>query len=131
MASFVLDTGALIALDRGSRLLWTALDEAALASVDILVPAGALAQAWRGGPQQARLNRALKKCHEVPLDGQIAREIGELCGKAHTDDVVDASVAITAARAAQRGQVDVLTSDRADVAPLLAALNVPANLVEV
>lgn len=131
MASLVLDTGALIALDRGNRDLWAALDESASAAIDILVPVGALAQAWRDGSSQARLARALKKCHEVPLDGQTARELGALCGKARTNDVIDASVAVTAARAFRAGTVDVLTSDRDDIALLLAVLNAPANVVEV
>ena len=131
MASLVFDTGALIALERGDRDLWMALDEAASASIDVLLPVGALAQAWRGSPGQARLARALKRCHEVPLDGQTARELGALCGKARTDDVIDASVAVTAARALQAGAVDIFTSDRSDIAVLLAALDAPANVVEV
>lgn len=131
MSALVLDTGALIALERGNRRAWVRLEEASEAFVAVLVPVGALAQTWRGYPRQALLARALKKCHEVPLDGQTAREVGELCGRAHTDDVIDASVAITAARASGRGKVDVLTSDQDDIVQLLAALRVPANVVDV
>ena len=131
MASLVFDTGALIALERGDRDLWTALDEAASASIDVLLPVGALAQAGRGSPRQARLARALKTCQEVPLDDQTARELGTLCAKAGTDDVIDASVAVTAARALRAGAVDIFTSDRNDIAVLLAALNAQANVVEV
>lgn len=130
MASVVLDTGALIALDRGDRQVWSSLD-AASASADVLVPAGALAQAWRGGPRQARLARALERCRDVPLDGQTARELGVLCGNTGTDDVIDASVAMVAASASRRGPVDVLTSDGNDIVLLLAALDAPARVVEV
>ena len=131
MTMLVLDTGALIALDRGDDRTWAALRAAIQGAQVVQVPVGALAQAWRGGPRQARLARALKKCHEIPLNGRTARQAGELCGKTRTDDVIDASVAVTAARAARHGAVDVLTSDRADIVPLLAALNASAYVVDV
>ena len=131
MASLVLDAGALIALDRGDRGLWSILAAAQRDGRVVLVPVGALAQAWRGSPRQADLARALKRCHEVQFDGPTARELGELCGRTRTDDVIDASVAVTAARAARAGTVDVLTSDRDDISALLAALNARANLIVV
>ena len=131
MLTLVLDTGALIALDRGNPAVWATLRGAARDRLVVLVPVGVLAQAWRGGPRQARLARALKDCRDVPLDGHTARELGELCGVTNTDDVIDASVAVIAARTARHGPVNVLTSDRADIARLLASLNAPANVVEV
>ena len=103
MASLVLNAGALIALDRGDRGLWSRLAAAQRDGRVVLVPVGALAQAWRGSPRQAGLARALKQCQEVPLDSLTARELGELCGRTRTDDVIDASVAVTAARAARAG----------------------------
>lgn len=130
MTTFVLDTGALIALDRGDRRVWSRLRTANQPGA-VQVPAGVIAQAWRGGPGQARLASALKLCDEVSLDGQIAREAGALCGQTGTADVVDASVAVTAARAAQRGDVGVVTSDRRDMGPLLAALDADIRLVDV
>lgn len=129
--ALVLDTGALIALDRGDDRTWAALRAAARGSQAVQVPVGALAQAWRSGPRQARLARALKKCDETALDGQTARELGELCGRSGTDDVIDASVAVAAARASRLGPVSVLTSDRADIVLLLAALNAAADVVDV
>ncbi len=131
MTMLVLDTGALIALDRGDGHTWALLRTATQEAQAIQVPVGALAQAWRGGPRQARLARALKECDEIPLNGRTARQVGELCGKTLTNDVIDASVAVTAARAARHGAVDVLTSDRADIVPLLAALNASAYVVDV
>ncbi|MYH43173.1 MAG: type II toxin-antitoxin system VapC family toxin [Acidimicrobiaceae bacterium] len=130
MTTFVLDTGALIALERGDRHLWTRLYTADHPS-DVQVPTGALAQAWRGSPRQASLARALKLSEEVPLDGQIAREAGALCGQTGTVDVIDASVAVTAAEAARRGDVGVVTSDRSDIGPLLAELGASARIVDV
>ena len=130
MTTFVLDTGALIALEHGDRRLWARLYTAQRPS-DVRVPTGAIAQAWRGGPRQAPLARALKLSDEVPLDGQIAREAGALCGQTGTDDVIDASVAVTAARASRQQDVRIVTSDRGDIAPLLAALGVGARIVDV
>ena len=130
MTTFVLDTGALIALEHGDRHLWTRLYTADQPS-DVHVPAGAIAQAWRGSPRQAPLARALKLSEEVPLDGQMAREAGALCGQTGTADVIDASVAVTASELARRGDVGVVTSDRSDIAPLLAALGANARIVDV
>ena len=131
VTTLVLDAGALIALDRGDDRTWAALRAATWRAQTVQVPVGALAQAWRGGPHQARLARALKECDEIPLSGRTARQIGELCGQTRTNDVVDASVAITAARAARHGAVDVLTADRADIVSLLVALNASADVVDV
>ena len=58
MSGLTYDTGALIAAERDNRLMW-ALHRAALArGVKVTVPAGALGEAWRGGPQ-ARLSMLL------------------------------------------------------------------------
>lgn len=130
MTIFVLDTGALIALEHGDRHLWARLYTANRPS-DVRGPTGVVAQAWRGGPRQAPLARALKLSDEVPLDGRIAREAGALCGQTGTDDVIDASVAVTAAQAARQEDVGVVTSDRSDIAPLLAALGASARIVDV
>lgn len=67
----------------------------------------------------------------MPLDGAVARELGVLCGKSQTSDVIDASVAVAAARAKPIGPVVVLTSDRADIALLLRALDAPATVVDI
>ena len=90
------DTGALVALDRGDRTLWSDLKAAALAGVDVAVPAAVVAQVWRGSARQARLSRALAGCEIASFD-DVARAAGELCGRAGTSDVVDASVAVVAA----------------------------------
>ena len=116
MPGVTLDTGALIAIERGDRRLQALLDEASAASADIAVPAGVVAQAWRGSLRQARLARflALHTVTTVPLDEPEARATGALCGAAGTSDVVDASVVICA-RA--RGHA-VVTGDPDDLAAL-------------
>ena len=130
MTTFVLDAGALIALERGDRNLWTRLYTVEAAKT-VQVPAGAIAQVWRTGNRQARLARALKLSQEVPLDGDLAREAGALCGRTGTTDAVDASVAVTAAHAAYRDAVGVVTSDRRDLEPLLAALDIDFRIIDV
>jgi hypothetical protein len=114
----VLDTGALVALDRGDRTMWSDLKAAGLAGVDVVVPAAVVAQAWRGSSRQARLSRALSGCDVASFD-ELAREIGVLCGASGTSDVVDASVALTVSdlRATR-----LFTSDPEDMRHLLRVL---------
>lgn len=120
MPGITLDTGALIAVERGDRRLQALLDEATATGSDLAVPAGVIAQAWRGSLRQARLARflALSSVTAVVLDEPEARAAGALCGRAGTADVVDASVVICA-RA--RGH-SVVTGDPDDIAALDPAL---------
>ena len=113
----VFDTGALVALERNDRKLWVRLDEAIRADIPVVVPVGALAQAWRGGPRQARLARAMSDLEPASFD-EVALAAGELCGKAGTGDVIDASVAVIGARPAVS---HVYTSDPEDIGLLLRA----------
>ena len=114
--SIVLDSGALIALERNDRPLWTALKLAALDDEDILVPSAALAQVWRGTARQARLASALEFCTLASFDA-VARAVGELCGRTRTKDIADAQVAIVAGT---RGDV-LYTSDPGDMKRLIVA----------
>jgi hypothetical protein len=113
MPGITLDTGALIAIERASPRMQALLDEANLAGLTIDVPAGALAQAWRGTPRQARLARLLRITNVTvrPLDEAGAKAAGALCGHARTSDVIDASVVINA----RRNQHSVITSDPDDL----------------
>jgi hypothetical protein len=112
----VLDSGALIALERNDRALWAALKLAALTSTDVLVPSTALAQVWRGAAPQAMLSKALQHCLIASFD-LLARAVGELCGRTRTRDICDAHVAIIAAT---EGEV-LYTSDPADLRRLVVA----------
>lgn len=85
-----------------------------------VVPAGVLAQAWRGGPQP-KLSRLLAGCRVEALNEVRARSAGAACALAGTSDVVDASVAVGAA---SRDDV-VVTSDPDDIRHLADALNLP------
>jgi predicted nucleic acid-binding protein len=122
MNRIVLDTGALIALERNDRSVWAALKLAASSNADVVVPSAALAQVWRGTSSQARLSKALQYCVIASFDA-VARAVGELCGRTRTADICDAQVAIIAAA---RGDV-LYTSDPGDLRRLLGACGrVPA-----
>ena len=112
------DTGALVAADKGNRQMWLLHDRWIESGMRPIVPAGALAQAWRGGPQP-HLSRLLAACQVEELDEPLARKAGAACARAGTSDVVDAAVAVGAAT---RGDL-VVTSDPDDMNQLAAALN--------
>jgi hypothetical protein len=113
----VLDAGALIALERDERAMWNRLEVAASVGLDVVVPAGALAQVWRATPRQARLGQALKHTRLGSFDA-VARQAGELCRLARTSDPIDAAVVLNAT-----GAVSIIsTSDPVDIRRLVRAL---------
>lgn len=116
----ILDTGALIAIDRADRRIVRLLE---LADT-VHVPAGALAQAWRNPARQVRLARAMSaRGIEVhALDAATARAAGQLCAATGTADVVDASIALLAR--IERGVV--VTSDPEDIRRLAPGADVVA-----
>lgn len=122
----VYDTGALVAGERGARGLWALHDAALRDRLSPLVPAGVLAQAWRGGPQ-ANLSRLLSGCTVMPFDERLARATGALCGEAGTTDVVDASVVV----AAQLIGGAIVSGDMADLARLIEAGGMDVQIYEV
>jgi predicted nucleic acid-binding protein len=124
MPGITLDTGALIAIERGSPYIQALLSEAAAADAELAVPAGVIAQAWRGSSRQARLARflAIDAVSVVALDEPEARAAGVLCGDVGTADVVDASVVICA-RAREHA---VITTDPDDLGLLDPALRLIA-----
>lgn len=122
----IYDAGALVAAERNVRPLWALHDAALRRDVSPLVPAGVLAQVWRGGPQ-ANLSRLLAGCTVTPLDESLARAAGTLCGQARTSDVVDASVVVLARVMAS----PVVTGDAADLRALAGAAGWPITLHEI
>ena len=121
-AGLVLDTGALIALDRGDKRMIALLQRALAQGRAFRVPAGVVGQAWRNGGPQGTLARFLRseEVEIVPLDDQLARSCGELCAAASASDVIDASVVIVA-----RERRDlIVTSDPGDIRRLDPAAQV-------
>jgi rRNA-processing protein FCF1 len=94
----VLDTGALVDIERSGKRMLAVFEATAKVPVRFLVPAGVLAQAWRGGARQALLARFLARpeVEVLPLTEARARAAGMLCGVAGTEDVIDASVVLAA-----------------------------------
>ena len=123
-AGLVLDAGALIALDRGDKRMIALLREAMAQGRTLRVPAGVVGQAWRDGRVQATLARFLRsdEVEIAPLDEQLARACGELCGAANSADVIDASVVILA----RVRQDPIVTSDPDDLRRLDPAAQIIA-----
>jgi hypothetical protein len=124
MSRSILDAGALIALERNDRAVWAALKLAALNGEDVVVPTTVLAQVWRGRASQALLSQALQHCVLESFD-KVAKAVGELCGKAGTDDICDAHVAIAATIAGGT----LYTSDAKDQRRLIAACGRTAPII--
>ncbi len=101
-AGLVLDAGALQALERRNIRLLADLKRAGELELPIRIPAGCLAQSWRGGPRSASLARLLKhSCAVVQVDERSAKQIGEFLSylrlpESEKPDVVDAHVALIA-----------------------------------
>lgn len=112
-AGIVLDAGALIALDRGDKRMIALLHRALTQGRAFRVPAGVVGLVWRDGRVQVTLSRFLRSegVEIIPLDEQLARSCGELCGATNSHNIIDASVVILA-----REQRDpIVTSDPDDL----------------
>ena len=117
----VLDTGALVAFERGDRATTALLRAAWGRKENPVTSSGCVAQVWRGGPGQALLARLLRGVQERPIEPTSSRMIGALCGRTGATDVVDAHVALLTSAADV-----VLTSDVDGIEMLLDALEVEA-----
>lgn len=103
----------MIALERSNRALLALIDQWQRAGRSVAVPAGALAQAWRGSPRQHQLWHLLGAADvEIPpLDVRQALAVGVLLAALGGNDVIDASVVLTA----RERRHWVVTSDADDL----------------
>lgn len=125
--TLVLDTGALIALERNDRAMWRRLKAAQLAGDVPVSHGGVVGQVWRGrGPREALLGLALEGIDVRPLDRALGRKAGELLAAARRADVVDAALV----KLASDGDL-IVTSDVGDIEPLAAAAGVHVELIRV
>jgi len=125
--SLVLDSGALIALEKNDRAMWRRLKAALLAKSVPLTHGGIVGQAWRGGgPRQALLARALAGIDVRPLDERLGRTAGSLLARGDSIDVIDAALVLLA----EDGD-DIVTSDPEDLEPLAAQLGRHVELLRV
>jgi hypothetical protein len=98
--------GALRAAARGDRMVW-AVHRAALANGIVpVVPAAAVAEAFRTEGRGDRLEDLLDGAVIEPLGDEGARRAGELAARADTADLV----AVATAEAAARGNCAVVAS---------------------
>lgn len=114
--TFVLDSGALIALERASKAMTSLLMRVRAGQARVVVPDAVLAQVWRGGSgRQARIATLLglrpTQCVNVPLETIAAKRIGAKIGGCGQADVVDVHVTV----AAHDYRAVVITSDRDDI----------------
>jgi hypothetical protein len=119
----VLDAGALVAIDRGDRVIGAQLRVLQRQRTPLRVSAAVVGQVWRDGRTQANLARVLAGVGIEALGTEDGKRIGELLAQAGSADVVDAHVALLAAPADV-----VLTSDPGDIRALLQARAIPARV---
>jgi hypothetical protein len=127
MTALVLDSGVLVAVDRGDRRMLLRMEAAARDGIELRTNAMVVAQVWRDGRgRQAVLARLLAGVDVkavTPADGKRA---GELLMAAGLADAVDATVALLA------GPGDrILTSDPDDLKRLSDAAGGGAIVVPV
>ena len=123
----VLDSGALIALERNDRAMWRRFKTALIAGTPAVVHGGIIGQAWRGhGPRQALLAKALAGIEVRPLDEPAGRAAGQLLAATGGTDVIDAALVLLAEDGDR-----IVTSDPDDIEPLAAAAGRHVELVRV
>lgn len=124
--SLVLDSGALIAVDRGDRSMWIRLKDALRSGQDLVTHGGIVGQVWRDGSRQARLAQLLPAINVIPLDVHLGKAVGELLASTGGRDVVDAAIVLIA----RDGDL-VVTSDPDDLHVLANTAGVHVELIPV
>lgn len=125
--TFVLDAGALVAVERNDRDLIALLKNELLAGRPCRTHGGVIGQVWRGGTgRQALLSRLLAGVEVVPLDHDLGRRAGVLLARAGSADVIDAAVVLLA----HHDDV-IVTSDADDLRPPAEASGTPLELLPV
>ncbi len=118
MNAIIYDSGALIAAEKNNRAFVAQHETLLAARVRPLVPAGVLAQVWNTRPSSAILHRVLRGCEILPLTEDRAKGAADLCHRAGSSDVVDASVVLAAV---EHLDAPILTDDLGDIGKLVAA----------
>jgi hypothetical protein len=124
--NLVLDSGALIAIERNDRRVAGLIELGRRAGAGLVTVAPAVAQAWRGGTRQVQLARSLPMI-DVRVTGlPEAKAAGELLAGSGRCDAVDALVTMAAVPGDQ-----LLTSDPDDLGALVAERAIPITVVRV
>jgi hypothetical protein len=122
--SLVLDTGALIAVERNDRAMWRRLKDAWLRQDPPRTHGGIVGQVWRDGARQARLAAVLPGLDVRPLNLALGQAAGELLGSARQRDTIDAALVLLALDGD-----DIVTSDPDDLESLARALGRQVEII--
>jgi hypothetical protein len=122
--TLVLDSGALIALDRNERPMWARLKAAFAAGELPVTHAGVLAEVWTSGARQARLAQALAGIDVQPLDTPLGRAAGEPLAATGLFDVIDAAAVLLS-----NDGDEIITSDPDDLTHLARSTGRHVELV--
>jgi hypothetical protein len=124
--TLILDSGALVAAERGERAMWRRLKGALQAGEPPTTHGGVVAQVWRGGSgRQAALARALAGVEVAALDANLGRSAGVLLGTAGLRDAIDAALVCLA-----RDDDVIVTDDVGDIARLVEAAGQHIDVVK-
>lgn len=123
-ATFVLDAGAVMALERADGFMLELLRRVRAGDGRLILPDSVLAQVWRGGSgRQARIATLVvlrpENCTRAALDTDAAKRIGVRIAECGHPDVVDVHVALLALN----HSAVVITSDRGDIEAVEPALH--------
>jgi hypothetical protein len=125
--NLVLDSGALIALERNDRVMWGRLTLAVRAGAVPTTHGGVVGQVWRGsGSRQALLAQILANTDVRALDDTLGRASGALLAVTRQRDVIDAALVLLAHDGDR-----IFTSDQTDIAELAAATGRHVEIVRV
>jgi hypothetical protein len=126
--SVVYDSGALVAIgDLRNRAAADTHRGRLGRDMKIMVPAVVAAQVVRKPSTQVPLMLALRGCEIVPFTAAHHVQVGQLLAKSGTADVVDAFVALLAARVG----AGIVTGDSGDMRHLLSCLGVRRPVLQV
>lgn len=127
MTALVLDAGALIGVDRGDRSVLAKLELARRSRVELRSNGVVVAQVWRDASgRQVELARALRAVDVRSVGLEEGKAAGVLLASSGRGDAVDATVVGLADDGDQ-----ILTSDRPDLAALVAASGRAIRVVQV
>jgi hypothetical protein len=125
VSALILDAGALVAVDRGDRVMVARLRAAQQHGLELRSNAMVIAQVWRDPHgRQAELARLLRAVDVRAIDQQVGRDAGVLLDATDTGDPIDATVVLLAASGDR-----ILTSDPADLTRLARAAGRRAVIV--
>jgi hypothetical protein len=116
-----------LAVERSDRGVIAKIGREVSAGDPPVTHGGVVGQVWRGGRgRQAQVARILRGVEVQPLDEQLGRLAGWLCGRSATVDVIDAALISLAVDGDE-----ILTSDAGDLRRLAEAADLHVDIIPV